>query len=119
MENKTLSKLILVPRDLKVSQEISGDLKRSQRISRDLKGSEEISWNPKYTIKMSNAQIMNVCKNIKSANLAHLLGLILGEFSCVDMFFPEVIIAAQQYLGEVPMIGSVCNALVIIIHICK
>ena len=104
MGNKTLSKLILVPRDLKVSQEImgsqeiSGELKRSQRISkgisrdsqevsRDLKGSQEIAWNPKYTIKMSNTQIMNICKNVKSANLAHLLGLILGEFSCVDMFF--------------------------------
>ena len=43
MGNKTLSKLILVPRDLKVSQEITRYLKRSQGISRDLKGSQEIS----------------------------------------------------------------------------
>ena len=77
---KTLSKLILVPRDLKVSQEImgsqeiSGELKRSQRISKGIsRDSQEVSRDLMesliyhQSVKCPNYEYLQKCQEYKSS----------------------------------------------------
>ena len=59
---------------------LTSHLERYQGITRGLRGSQGISWNSEYTVKMWFAKIVKICKNVKSANLAHLLGPIFVLF---------------------------------------